>query len=65
MEAFLNQALIEAVMDDCVFDNTELTKVKGGFDLIARGFLPSLGANVQYNSMVTKIRQNAAGVNIE
>ena len=47
LEAYMNQGLAEAVLEECVFANTTLSKCTDGMDLIPRSFLPFLGKNMR------------------
>jgi monoamine oxidase len=64
-EAFMNLALVESVLEECTFGHTQLVKVTDGMDLIPRGFLPTLGRDIRYNAIVSKITQTQMGVHVE
>ena len=61
----MNLGLMETVIEECTFGNTDLTKIHDGMDQLPRSFLPFLGGNISYNSMVSKIKQTKKGVEVE
>jgi monoamine oxidase len=61
----MNIGLLESVIEECTFGYTEFVKVTDGMDLIPRGFLPTLGRDIRYNAIVSKITQTQTGVHVE
>ncbi len=58
VESFLQQSLVEILVDECVFEDPDFTYIKDGMDLLPRAMANDLGnAKIQFNSKVTTIDQ--------
>ena len=64
-EPFLDGSLVEIMLDECIYANSEFDFVIEGFDRIARGFLPKLKDDVIYRARVSEIKQDEHGVSVK
>ena len=62
LEPFLDSSLIEIIIDECVYGNSEFDFVVEGFDRIPRGLLEDLGEDVIYKARVSEIQHDDKGV---
>ena len=62
LEPFLDSSLIEIILDECVYGNSEFDFVVEGFDRIPRALLEDLSDDVIYKARVSEIKHDDKGV---
>lgn len=65
IESMLERSLSEMTINQCDHQlSSQYDQITGGFDLLPRAFLPSIGENIIYKAKVTSISQIEHGVEI-
>lgn len=67
IEAFLDSALVEILIDECVFFDPKFQYIRHGMDLLPRAMAKNLKstAKIQYNSKVTEIDQSSYKIRVK
>ena len=67
IEAFLDNALVEVLVDECVFYDPKFQYIRHGMDLLPRAMAKNLKktAKIQYNSKVTEIDQSSYKIRVK
>ena len=63
IEAFLDSALVEILIDECVFAQPNFQYIQHGMDLLPRSLAKNL--NIKYNSKVTHIDQTGYKIRVK
>ena len=67
VEAILNLALVETLIDECVASSPGRQYIRHGMDLLPRAMANDLNSNakIQYNSKVTEIDQSSYKIRVK
>ncbi len=66
IEAFLDSALVEIVIDECVFSDPQFQYIRHGMDLLPRGMAKDIGLDrIVYDTRVTEIDQSGYKIRLK